>query len=501
MEELFNRIQECPKCIIHTPPSSYYFFPSKNDEYQYLNNNNQNPIKLIRYIFEKKNKSNYKSFENEIYEKFFNFLKSKKILLPHNWRESDTRRFLQSTYFDIEKTLEKIIQYIKFEIPKLPFNSYKQILSSRFLYMHGLDINYCPILVANGKIFMEIIDKYPIENFICAINTIITYLMKHFFIPGQVENWVMIADLKEVSIWDPPLKLLKIFEFFQNKYIFRLKYLYIYGMESILNFCFNIIKNVLDVRTTNKIKFIDNQNDINNIVLTNIHSSQIERKYGGDANNLFHDLDFPFILPSKEYQIEKNRKEIINEEEYIKKYKNNELCVFSPYLKNNNKLSDISDKKPVIYNGMEFYEVSSIPSSSRNFTIHDVKSEINNYNTYNINKNYNCYNNNNINDNNNNNINGNKNNINVLFIENYLQNDEHIIDERSESKTGLIDFKNENSGYRDINNYNNTNKYKSVNKKHLNTNYKYKLNNESMNVLIEREEKSKECCKETCKIM
>ena len=159
MEELFNRIQECPKCIIHTPPSSYYFFPSKNDEYQYLNNNNQNPIKLIRYIFEKKNKSNYKSFENEIYEKFFNFLKSKKILLPHNWRESDTRRFLQSTYFDIEKTLEKIIQYIKFEIPKLPFNSYKQILSSRFLYMHGLDINYCPILVANGKIFMEINNK------------------------------------------------------------------------------------------------------------------------------------------------------------------------------------------------------------------------------------------------------------------------------------------------------------------------------------------------------
>ena len=54
MEELFNRRKECPKCIIHTPPSSYYFIPSKKDEYKYLNNNKQNPTKLIRYIFEKK---------------------------------------------------------------------------------------------------------------------------------------------------------------------------------------------------------------------------------------------------------------------------------------------------------------------------------------------------------------------------------------------------------------------------------------------------------------
>ena len=491
MEELFNRRKECPKCIIHTPPSSYYFIPSKKDEYKYLNNNKQNPTKLIRYIFEKKNKSNYKSFENEIYEKFSNYLKSKKIILPMNWKESDTRRFLQSTYFDIEKTLEKIIENIKFEIPKIPFNSYKEILSSRFLYMHGLDINYCPILVTNRKIFMDIIDKYPIENFICAIDTFISYLIEHFFIPGQVENWVMIADLKEVSIWDPPLKLLKIFEFLQTKYIFRLKYLYIYGMETILNFCFNIIKNVIDVRTTNKFKFIDNQNDINNIVLTNIHSSQIERKYGGDANNLIHDLDFPFILPSNEYQIEKNRKEIINEEEYIKKYKNNELCVISPYLYNKNISSETSSKKPIIYNGMEFYEVSSIPSSSRNFTIHDVKSDIN-YN-YNINKEPNY--NNKINNSNNSN-----NNINVVFIENYLKNDDHLIDEKSEGKTGLIDIKNENSGFRELNNYNNINKYKSDNKKLVNHNNKYKLKNNSMNVLVEKEEKNKGCCKDTCKI-
>ena len=78
MEELFHKRKVCPRCIIHTPPSSYYFFPSKKDEYQYLNNNKQNQTKLIRKIFEKKNKSYYKSFENEIYEKFLNYIKSTK---------------------------------------------------------------------------------------------------------------------------------------------------------------------------------------------------------------------------------------------------------------------------------------------------------------------------------------------------------------------------------------------------------------------------------------
>ena len=472
MEQLFMNIKECPNCTIHTPKESYFFIPSEKDELKY---DKSNPENINRLIFEKKDKNLYLPYENKKYNNFQNYLKSNSIIIPKNIKESDIRRYLQSSYFNEEKTYSKIMQNINYKIPLLSFNLYEEILSSRFLYMHGLDINYCPILIANGKIFLSLIDKYPIEYFICAIDKIISYLIKHFFIPGQIENWIVIADLNEVSIWDPPLKLLKIFEFLQIKYIFRLKYLYIYGMDSILNFCYNIIKSLIDERTTNKIKFINNQNDINDIVLSNIHSSQIERKYGGDCDNLINNLKFPFILPNNDYQIEKNRKEIINEDEYLNKIKNDELCIISPYLNNKNKYLKYYNKKPIIYDNIEFYEVESF-SSNKSHIDKSVYSENNVLNSI---------------------------NNNVFFIDNYIKKDDNYIENKSESKTGTSEnrekydnqiLKRFNRKKYKFNEYNDEDIYNDVKKN-------YSTKNNRKNLLIEKEENNSGCCKDNCDIM
>ena len=72
----------------------------------------------------------------------------------------------------------------------------------------------------------------------------------------------MIADLNGVSIWSPPIKMIKIFDFLQVKYLCRLKTLYIYGMGYVLNFCWKIIKKLIDERTAEKFQFINGQSDI-----------------------------------------------------------------------------------------------------------------------------------------------------------------------------------------------------------------------------------------------
>ena len=479
MEQLFMEIKECPNCTIHTPKQSYYFIPSEKDEFKY---DKSNPENINRFIFEKKNKSLYLSFENIKYNNFQNYLKSNSIIIPKDIKESDIRRCLQSSYYNEEKAYSKIIQNINYKIPSLSFSLYEEIISSRFLYMHGLDINYCPILIANGKIFLSLIDKYPIEYFICSIDKIISYLIKHFFIPGQIENWIVIADLNEVTIWDPPLKLLKIFEFLQIKYIFRLKYLYVYGMDSILNFCYNIIKSLIDERTTNKIKFINNQNDINDIVLINIHSSQIERKYGGDCDNLINNLKFPFILPNSDYQIEKFRKEIISEDEYLNKVKNDELCVISPYLTDKNKFLKVCDKKPIIYENIEFYEVDSFPSKKSHIDNKSNYSEINVLTSF---------------------------NNNVIFIDNYIKRDDNNIEIKSENKTGDSDLKKENSDNKET--YNNLilKQLKRKNNKFNNSKDEeiYNIHNNNRTKIkkkhlkIEGEENVSGCYKENCYIM
>jgi hypothetical protein len=199
--------------------------------------------------------------------------------------------------------------------------------------------------------------------------------MKHIFIPGQVENWIMVADLSNVSFWKPPTKILKIFNFLQSKYLCRLSSLYIYGMNYILSMCWKIVKKLIDERTASKFNFISGQDDIKNLVLSKIHPSQLEQRFGGDAPDIGEDLDFPFFLPSDLYQIDdRNADQIINEEEYINLVNEDKLVTISPYLiqegkiniddENINKsLNNIkivfNEKGNPVYNNVEFFECGS----------------------------------------------------------------------------------------------------------------------------------------------
>ena len=270
---------------------------------------------------------------------------------------------------------------IEYPIPVVDFNDIRDILSTGFVYMHGLDCNYRPILCVVLSKFVKIMDVYPINNFIYAIYFFINYILNHIFIPGQVENFVMFADVNDVSFWKPPTKILKIFDFLQNKYLCRLSSLYVYGMNYILTMCWKIVKKIIDERTASKFNFISGENDIKQLVLLKIHPSQLERRFGGLAENIPDQVDFPYFLPSNQYQIDdKNEFNIVSEEKYIEMANNNKLVKVSPYLiqegkirtnlgnnernRKNNDLGIIFNKNGnPVYNNIEFFECQSHMSS------------------------------------------------------------------------------------------------------------------------------------------
>ena len=72
MEELFKKKNNCPNCSKHTPKESYYFFPSESDCVVF---NPAYPTKILRLIFEKKNKDEYLPYENECLKNLKNILK------------------------------------------------------------------------------------------------------------------------------------------------------------------------------------------------------------------------------------------------------------------------------------------------------------------------------------------------------------------------------------------------------------------------------------------
>jgi len=378
--ELFLN-SNCPNCTIHAPREAYFFIPSLENQLIY---DSKNPKKSLRLIFDKKDTSEYLQHEIESYENFKKYFEenyNNVFIIPEDWTESETRKCLQASNYDNKKTLAKLKSCIEYPIPVVEFNDIRDILSSGFVYMHGLDCNYRPILCVVLSKFVKIMDVYPINNFIYAIYFFINHLIKHIFIPGQVENWVMFADVNQVSFWKPPTKILKIFDFLQNKYLCRLSALYIYGMNYVLTMCWKIVKKLIDERTASKFNFISGENDIKELVLSKIHPSQLERRFGGLAENIPDEIDFPFFLPSNQYQIDdRNESNIVSEEKYIEMVNNDKIVTISPYIiqegkiknnlinnersKKNNDLKIIFNKNGnPVYNDIEFFECQSQLSS------------------------------------------------------------------------------------------------------------------------------------------
>ena len=376
--------ENCPNCTVHAPREAYFFIPKLENQMIYYPNN---PKKSLRLIFEKTDPEEYLPHEKEAFEGFQKYFSENRIELPEYWTETETRKCIQATNFNYYNTIEKMKSCINYKVPKKDFNSIRDILSSGMIYMHGLDCNYRPIICIIVSRFVKLMDIYPIENFIYAIYFFINYLSKHIFIPGQVENWIMIADMSNVSFWKPPTKILKIFNFLQSKYLCRLCSLYIYGMNYVLNVCWKIVKKLIDERTAQKFNFISGQDDIKNFVLTKIHPSQLEQKFGGEAENVGEDLDFPFILPSNEYQIDdRNEDQIVTEDEYIRMAHEGKLVTISPYLikegKINNELNKSKEDIHIVfnkngnpvYNNIEFFECSSRNYDNSNLSFEE-KSE------------------------------------------------------------------------------------------------------------------------------
>ena len=376
--------ENCPNCTVHAPREAYFFIPKLENQMIYYPNN---PKKSLRLIFEKTDPDEYLPHEKEAFEGFQKYFSENRIELPEYWTESETRKCIQATNFNYYNTIEKMKSCINYKVPKKDFNSIRDILSSGIIYMHGLDCNYRPIICIIVSRFVKLMDIYPIENFIYAIYFFINYLSKHIFIPGQVENWIMIADMSNVSFWKPPTKILKIFNFLQSKYLCRLCSLYIYGMNYVLTVCWKIVKKLIDERTAQKFNFISGQDDIKNFVLTKIHPSQLEQKFGGEAENVGEDLDFPFILPSNEYQIDdRNEDQIVTEDEYIRMAHEGKLVTISPYLiregKINNELNKSKEDIHIVfnkngnpvYNNIEFFECSSRNYDNSNLSFEE-KSE------------------------------------------------------------------------------------------------------------------------------
>lgn len=333
-EELFHRHENAKP-----PIESYYFFPNDLETVEF---NVKHPHKTLRRIFEAVI-SNFDIYEEDKLKELEQGIivhntknPNNMCVLPQNYNPLEKRRYLQATGFDIKKTINLLIENIKWRselIPPKISDKIIQLLNCGFMYVHGRDNNYRPIIVLQAKVYMDKKDMYTYDDWLNTVIFFMEYIVNNMLIPGQVENWNIITDLEGVSVLGIPSDLKKFMAVLQANYRCRLFVNYILGMGFFVRGVWAIVKTMLDETTVRKVQILSSS-DLSKI-LTFINPEQVEKKFGGTSPNIVpggHNL-FPPVMPSTNF-LTKNQirnKVLISEEDYQNRYQNNLITHPSPY--------------------------------------------------------------------------------------------------------------------------------------------------------------------------
>ena len=277
-------------------------------------------------------------------------------------------RYHQSTGFNCEKTIQALLDYVKYKEDNRNLQlttNILEILNSGALYVHGRDCKYRPIIVMNMEIFYSLKDKYQASDFEATATKFNDYIVDNMLIPGQVENWCLIVYMGNASIFNLPDSVKKLFILVQNNYRCRLYKSFIVGLSSFMTFLWGIIKYILDPNTAKKFEILKDS-ELGQIQKL-INGKQLEKKFGGEAPNVPNtNLLFPPREISNQYLLNTDIRErvLVSKEDYIKIITNNKLILESPYLKDEINFYKSKDLCIIVLDTLSMTNVANIIKNS-----------------------------------------------------------------------------------------------------------------------------------------
>ncbi len=84
----------------------------------------------------------------------------------------------------------------------LNYESFKQDLELGVIYGVRRDINMRPIIIVNVRRIVD--SKISVERLLAVSSFFLEYVIKYSLIPGSIESWTCIFDLKGVGVTEIP---------------------------------------------------------------------------------------------------------------------------------------------------------------------------------------------------------------------------------------------------------------------------------------------------------
>ena len=118
------------------------------------------------------------------------------------------------------------------------------------------------------------------EYFLKPFTYFFEYVLDKLLIPGQVENWIVLINLKGMSLWDIPYNSLgKIIKFSSGSYKSRLYRAYILNAPWSISIPWNFAKGMLNEMQQTKMNI--ERSNYSKKMADHIRLDQLEAKFGG----------------------------------------------------------------------------------------------------------------------------------------------------------------------------------------------------------------------------
>ncbi|CDW81500.1 UNKNOWN [Stylonychia lemnae] len=289
-------------------------------------------------------------WEKEHLEAFKVYIENNNLQLPEQTKEEEILRNLQAAQFNHKKAYHNLMKSIEWRSTAFPLKlttviekiivifSYTNpnFQASGFLYVYGRDKNFRPIInirpriIATMTVIIYRVYQYqpkpdPVDGII-ACSFMMEYVREIFFLPGQVENWVVVIDLENMGLMNVPFKSLKQFlETFQNQYRCTSARIFLLNVSGTFQFLWSTVQAFLESHTKKKIH-ITKQNTCDEL-LRIVAPNQLQIKFGGNAPN-FEGPSWPPRMPQGDYGTDPTK--LIPIEDYQEFVNKNPLLVRMP---------------------------------------------------------------------------------------------------------------------------------------------------------------------------
>ena len=262
------------------PNQAYLFFPNKDDLYKDLPASNS--LITYRYIFE--GSTSLHPHEIEKIQKTHSELQ-----LSENdqlWTSGYSMRFLQNKGKNTKEDAQTMLQHTEWRKANWPKKLTQEIqsqLEKGVIYIAGRDNCFRPFIVVKAALINGL--KLTVETQTDVIVYLLQYTIDNLLLPGQVEGWNIIFDLKGLGTFSLPWKILKkVINCLQSNFRGRLFKSIQLNAPFSINAAWNIGKVFLEESTKEKIVITGKNCDPEILKIAN--KEQIEVQYGGTAENV-----------------------------------------------------------------------------------------------------------------------------------------------------------------------------------------------------------------------